>query len=247
MEIRAYKTPKIVIGDDLFAILDQNLPKLSEKSVVAVTSKIVSICEGRVVKNDGTVKKIDLIEKEAQWYIEPGVSKYDASLSVTRNILVSAAGIDESNGNGYFVMWPKNAFQSAENIWGHLKKVHGIQNLAVLITDSVVVPLRWGTRGVGIAWCGFVPLRDYRDKPDIFDRPFVYTKLSILDCLATTAVLAMGEGNEQTPLAVLNKVPNITFLHRPPTKEEISTLQIEPEDDLFAPILHFDQLKKGRG
>ncbi len=52
MIVTAYKTPKIVVGSDLFATLDACLPKLQEGMVVVVTSKIISICQGRVVKND---------------------------------------------------------------------------------------------------------------------------------------------------------------------------------------------------
>ena len=50
MNIQAIKTHKIQPKENLFAILDKYLPQLQEKSVITLASKIVGICEGRVVK-----------------------------------------------------------------------------------------------------------------------------------------------------------------------------------------------------
>ncbi len=246
MHVTAIKTQPVNPGDALFPLLDTYLPTLSNGDIVVITSKIVSICEGSIVKNDGSVQKSDLIKKSAQHYLEPTSSKYDVSLSITDNILVAAGGIDESNGNGYYILWPRDARSTAAEVWAHLRSSRTIKNVGIVITDSIVTPLRWGTRGIGIGWCGFEPLRDYRGQPDIYGRKLLMTKLSILDGLAATAVLVMGEGNEQTPLVVIGDAPNVVFTDSPPTKEEVAQLFIEPEDDLFAPIINFDKMKKGK-
>ncbi|XVN42215.1 MAG: hypothetical protein RCG15_05995 [Candidatus Rickettsia vulgarisii] len=47
----------------------------------------------------------------------------------------------------------------------------------------------------------------------------------------------MGEGNEQTPLAIIKNAPKISFLDRPPTKEEEQTILISMEEDLYGPLL----------
>lgn len=53
MKITPIKTKKIIKGDDLYKILEQYLPaKLEERTIVAVSSKIVGITEGRIVKNE---------------------------------------------------------------------------------------------------------------------------------------------------------------------------------------------------
>lgn len=231
MIIKAYKTEKILPGNDIFDILDSSLPKLKEKDIVVITSKIVSICQGRVVKNDGTVDKHDLIRKEADSYIEGSESKYDVWMTIKDGILIANAGIDESNGGGYFVLWPREPFKEAQQIWQHLRKKYSVKDLGVLITDSRITPLRWGTLGIGIAWCGFEPLKNYIGTPDIFGRNLRMTKASIVDGLAAAAVLAMGEGNEQTPLAVIREAP-VRF-----AQKLIQTVKISPKDDIFAPIL----------
>ena len=68
---------------------------------------------------------------------------------------------------------------------------------------------------------------------------------SIIDGLASSAVTVMGEGNEQTPLALIKDVPFITFQDCPPTKEEIEALTIKPEDDIYAPLLTSVKWKSG--
>jgi F420-0:gamma-glutamyl ligase len=47
----------------------------------------------------------------------------------------------------------------------------------------------------------------------------------------------MGEADEQTPMAVIEDVPFVTFQERDPTGEELAALRISLEDDLYAPLL----------
>jgi putative folate metabolism gamma-glutamate ligase len=246
MIVQSYKTPKIVAPANLFDVLDAHLPKLQEKSVVVVTSKIIAICQGRVVKNDGTVNKEELIRKESALYMQdPAVEKWGIILTVKNDTLIASAGIDESNGNGYFILWPQDIPKTCAEIWEHLRQKHGIKELGVIMSDSHTTPLRWGTTGIGIGWCGFSPLNSYIDTPDIFGRNLHVTKASVLDGLAAAAVAVMGEGKEQTPLAVISDVPFVSFTQLPPTDEEIKAFHISIADDIFAPIINSPKWQKG--
>ena len=61
MNIKAVKTRIITSEDnDIFKILDDSIETLTENSVVAVTSKIISITEGSVLKIDDSVEKEEL-------------------------------------------------------------------------------------------------------------------------------------------------------------------------------------------
>lgn len=245
MNIVPIRTTAILVGDKLTAILNQYVAGLKEKSVLVITSKIVSICEGAVIKNDGSVNKHDLIKQEADSYLDLPLSKtYGVTITIKDNKLVANAGIDESNGNGYFILWPRDPFRSATTIWEYLRKKYHLTKLGVIITDSHVIPLQWGTRGRALAWCGLEPLKNYIGTPDIFGKHLHATKASIVDGLAAAAVAVMGEGNEQTPLAVITDIPFVTFLDRPPMHKEIDALTIEPADDIYAPLLTSVQWKK---
>ncbi len=245
MNITSHRTEKIVPGMDLISVLDSALPLVTSRSVVVVTSKIISICQARLVKNDGTVDKHDVIRKEAQQYIDATESKYDVFITIKNDIVIANSGVDESNGGGYFVLWPENPFAEAARIWHHLRQKHHISNLGVIITDSRIAPLRWGTLGIGIAYCGFQPRKNYIGTPDVFGRKLRMTHQSVLDGLAAASVVLMGEGNEQTPIAVITEVPFVEFEDRPPTESEIASLRIDPKDDLFAPLLDSPKWKRG--
>ena len=246
MIVTPFKTKAVVVGDSLLPILDHSLPTLRDGDTVVVTSKIISICEGGVVKNDGSVEKHDLIKREADSYLDVPLSQaYGVTITIKDGKLVANAGIDESNGNGYFILWPRDPFFSATTIWNYLRSKNNVQKLGVIVTDSHIMPLQWGTRGRTIAWCGIEPLKNYIGSPDIFGHNLHVTRASIIDGLASAAVTVMGEGNEQTPLAVIKDVPFVAFVDHPPSKKEIDALTIKPEDDIYAPLLTAVKWKKG--
>ena len=136
MNVTTYKTSIISVGDNLLSILDQYLPVLQEKDIIVITSKIVSICQGHVVKNDGTVDKHYLIHKEAEYYIDPESTQYDLTLTIKQGMLIASSGIDESNGNKYFILWPADPYDEAIKIWKYLKKKNQLKDLGIFITDS---------------------------------------------------------------------------------------------------------------
>ncbi len=245
MRARAVQTPIIPPSErDLFGILDRHLARLPERSVVAITSKIVAICEGRVRPLAGTDKQA-LIAEEADRYL-PADPRWGVSLTLKQGLLIATAGIDESNSDGWFVLWPSDAQRSAHAIRAHLAARDGLSELGVVITDSRSTPLRPGVTGVALAHSGFLALNDYVGKPDLFGRPLRMTKVNVMDGLAASAVLVMGEGSECTPLAVLDELPFVTFREGSPSAEELARLRIAPEDDLYAPLLDGVAWRTGR-
>lgn len=245
MKVIAIKTKKVVVGDELYKILDEFLPKLKDKTVVAIASKIVGICEGRVDPDDSDEHRDELAQIEAEFYIPVELSKYNFMITINNNVLVARAGIDHSNGHGNLVLWPKNPQKSANEIRKHLVEKHGVKNLGVILTDSHLSPLRWGVTGVSIAHSGFETLIDYVGKPDIFGRPLLVEKSNVPDSLATAAVIEMGEGNEQQPIAIIEDAKFVKFQKRNPTQEELEMLKITVEDDVFAPFLTATKWIKG--
>jgi len=246
MKVSAVHTHKITAQDqDLLALIDTYLPPLEEESVVAVTSKIVAITQGRLVKAEG-VDKHALIEDEADYFLPRGASRYDVSLTITRDIIIANAGIDESNGNGYFVLWPREPERAANEIRAHLRQRFGLNRLGVVITDSITTPLRWGVTGTAIAHSGFRALNNFVGHPDIFGRMLHMTKVNIANALGAAAVLVMGEADEQTPLAVLQDLPFVQFEAGDPTPAELHSLKIALEDDLYAPLLKSVPWQAGR-
>lgn len=247
MKITPIKTDKIAPDhNDIFKILDKFLPEIKEGSILAITSKIISICDGRYAKIT-EADKDGLIESEAQYYLPRQDNPYNVSLTITRNNLVATAGIDESNGNGYYILWPKDPQNSANQIRQYLQKKFKLKNVGVIITDSKTTPFRWGVTAICLGFSGFNPIKDYTGTPDIFGRAFQFEKMSVIDNLSCASSLIMGEGDEQTPLAIIEDAPFIEFRDENPTEEELKDLKISIDNDLYTPILKSIHWKKGKG
>lgn len=236
MQVIAIKTPKITPGgQDILAVLDAALPPLAEGDIVVVTSKVVSICEGSIIPA-GTTDKETLIRQEAERYLPGDFSRYNYHFAVKHHTLAGSAGVDESNGSGHFILWPRDPQTTANAIWQHLRSQYGLENLGIVITDSTSQPMRRGAIGIALAHSGFVSLRRYVGQPDLFGRPFVAEHANVSGGLAATAVFAMGEGSEQTPLCVISDAPNIEFQQRSPSPEELEHIHLTLETDVYAPF-----------
>ena len=240
MQIRPIKTHRVEHGESLEDILDQYILDLQERPIVAVTSKIISVCEGRSVGKIG-IDKYELIKQESDLLLKTDKNPYNLYLTIKDGLLIPSAGIDESNVDDVYILYPSDVWQSCEKIWQHLRTKHNIKELGIIITDSHTTIMRRGVTGIALSWCGFEPLYSYIGKPDIYERPFKATQINIVDALATSAVFVMGEGREQTPIAIVTNAPHMTFLDKPPSKEQRADIVIKLEEDLYAPLFNSAQ------
>ena len=126
----------------------------------------------------------------------------------------------------------------AKEIWQWLRKTYRVRNVGVIISDSHTVPMRRGVLGIGLSYFGFRPINDYRKKKDLFGRKFRVSTVNVVDALATSAVFAMGEGTEQTPIAVISEIPQVQFIQRTyQPKDRRKRFTIHWNEDLYGPIL----------
>ena len=227
--------------DDLYALLDEYLTDVEDGDVVAVTSKIVAIHQGRCIKDDGTIDKEKLVREEADFYM-PKQDPGKWNLAVKYHALLLTAGIDASNSNGYFTLLPERPNKMAKEIREYLKKRFNIENVGVIITDSHSLPLRYGTMGVSIGFWGFEPVKYFVGEEDLFGRKFKYTRISVADSLAVVATYMMGETTEQTPVCVVRDAPHLIFTDEDRTGE----LFTPAEEDIYYPLLKpiYDAEKK---
>lgn len=227
MIIRPVKTRIFKEGEDLFAFITSYFKKLPEKSVVVITSKIMALAEKRTAVVENIKSKEKLIREES----EIAIPTKHVWLTVKDGIVMASAGIDESNANGMLILLPKDSFKTAGFLRKKLQKKYGVKHLGVLITDSRTIPLRAGVTGVALGYAGFRGVKDYRGTPDIFGRKFKFSRTNVADSLATSAVLVMGEGNEQKPLVIIKKAP-VEFCDKIHRKE----LHIDIQDDMYRPL-----------
>ncbi len=237
MKVTSVKTERVAAGTtELLPLLDRVITEVDDGSVIAITSKIVSLCEGSVIPLE-EIDKEELVVRESDLYLPASLSKYRHHFTITSNTLIPMAGVDESNGDGQYVLWPRDAQATASEVraWARLK--FGLSQIGVIITDSTCHPLRRGTNGIMLAYSGFRALNDYVGRPDLFGRPFAVSQADVAGGLAAAAVLQMGEGAEQTPIAILTDLPFVHFQDRDPTAQELASVIIPLDEDLFAPFL----------
>ncbi len=227
MEVKAIKTSIFKENENLVDFIVRHIPKLKNNSVLVVTSKIVALSEGRtaIIKNSKT--KEEFIKKESDFAVK---TKY-VWLTIKDGAVMASAGIDESNANGKLILLPKDSYKTADLLRKVLLKRYKIKNLGIIITDSRTIPLRTGIVGMAVGYAGFKGLKDYRKSKDIFGRKFHFSRVDVADSLATSAVLEMGEGNEQKPLAIIENT-SIEFCDKVNKKE----LYIDPKEDMYRPL-----------
>lgn len=106
------------------------------------------------------------------------------------------AGIDRSNtGSADLLLLPRQPSASAARIRDNLPA-----DVAVIITDTSGRPFRHGQTGVAIGWAGIPASRDWRGESDRDAYELDVTVQTVVDELAATANLVMGEGNAGTPV-----------------------------------------------
>ena len=234
MQFTPIKTRKLLPPkDDLYEVLDAYLPSLEEGDVLLITSKVVAIHQGRCISIQDVQDKDALIREEAEKYLERDMAaQYPIMLTLKHHTLIASAGIDESNANGHYVLWPQHIQQTAQKLWSYIRQIRKVKNLGIIITDSHSLPLRWGVLGVAIGYFGFHPTIDLRGRPDIFGRPLTMTRQNVPDAIAALGVMLMGEANECTPL-LLARGLTIGFTDT----DSKEPFWVEPKDDMYQRLL----------
>jgi len=211
---------EIVLHNDLSVIildaLDRDQIEIQNGDILAVTHKIVSKAEGRVVEldsikpstkavsmakeHDKDPRIMELILKESSQILR---AKDGIIISETRHGFVCAnAGVDQSNVKGdTAVLLPLAPDESADRILRAVKKKVG-KEVAVIITDTFGRTFRNGQTNVAIGIAGINPIKSYIGTSDMYGRKLRVTEIAVADEIASASELVMGKA-EGTPVAII--------------------------------------------
>jgi len=185
--------PEIVEGDDLAAILEDPLRTLGARDgdIVAVTQKVVSKAEGRVV-SEGGVGRAAWVERET---VRVVARRGDLVIAETRHGFVCAnAGVDASNvEDGYVSLLPEDPDASANRIRTSLETRLGVASLGVVVTDTFGRPWRNGLVNVAIGCAGMPAVLDLRGGVDHLGRELEVTVVALADEVAAASGMVMGK------------------------------------------------------
>ncbi|HET9256954.1 MAG TPA: coenzyme F420-0:L-glutamate ligase [Pseudonocardiaceae bacterium] len=200
--------PEFRPGDDLIGALAAAAPWLADGDIVAVTSKVISKVEGRLVPvpadplaRDAARRK--LVAAEARRVI----ARTDRTV-ITENafgMVQAAAGVDSSNVEpDEIALLPLDPDASAARLRAGLAQALGV-DVAVVITDTMGRAWRVGQTDTAIGTAGLGVLRRYIGTVDQRGNALVTTEIAIADEIAGAADLVKGK-LAGVPVAVLRGV-----------------------------------------
>ena len=196
--------PEVRPGDDLAALLAGRLAAigLRDGDVLAVTQKVVSKAEGRLVPEDGAGRAA-WIERES---VRVLARRGDLVIAETRHGFVCAnAGVDSSNVEaGFLTLLPEDPDASAERLRSALRERLGV-HVGVVVTAPFGRPWRQGLVNVAIGCAGLPPLVDLRGTADHHGRDLEATVIALADEVAAASGLVMGK-SARVPAALVRGV-----------------------------------------
>lgn len=212
--------------EDLYSVLDASVPEVENGDIICISSKVVAIHQGRTVRI-GEADKAELVGREADHLIQTDYHPFP--LTIKFNTFLGAAGIDESNGNGYYILPPERVFETAAELHRYFKNRHDVTDIGVIITDSRSLPFRFGAMGVSIACWGFSPIASHVGKKDLFGREIRFERSNLADGIAAAANLVSGEVAECQPVVIARGVPEVVF----GDGDRSADLMVKPAEDIF--------------
>ncbi len=237
MKFTAIHTDVFQPRENLAAFVLRCLPCPAEKSILAVASNLFALWKGEILPYESVAQKEALIRRESSAALKTPL----AWLTIKDGMVMTNAGIDESNANGNLLLLPPDCYGLAEELRRELCAAWNVRELGLLVTDSMILPLRAGVISAAVAYAGFKGVRDLRGKPDLFGKKLEVTLVNAADSLAAAAALCMGEADERTPLCVIENAP-VEFC--PGTNAE--EIKYPVENDLYTPLFQAAGLiKKG--
>lgn len=215
------------IAQQIYQSANRQSVEFQDGDILAVTSKIISKSEGRMVNlieiqpSENAIdlgketkrdpRLIELIIRESKEIVR--ISDQVIIVEHRLGFICANAGIDHSNVLGsygnkedWFLLLPLSPDDSAEKIRTYIKEKTG-REIGVIVIDSHGRPWRKGTVGVIIGTSRVPALIDLRGKTDLFGYHLRISEVAAGDELAASASLMMGQADEKIPAIHIRGFP----------------------------------------
>lgn len=244
--------PLVEAGDNLAKLIVETMKRegifLNDGDIIAVSQKIVSKAEGRVVRlrdvNPSEKAKeianvtqkdprlVELIMQETGKIVK--ASQQLLIIENKRGLISINAGVDKSNVKGAdtYSLLPSDPNESARRICSEISKLTG-KNVAVVICDTYSRPFRRAQVEFAIGVAGVDPFVDYRGQEDLFGYVLKVKRVAVADEIASAAELVMGQGKEAVPVVIIKNLNRVKWIE----KASANGLFISKQEDLFSGTL----------
>ncbi|MCH2311326.1 MAG: coenzyme F420-0:L-glutamate ligase [SAR202 cluster bacterium] len=216
--------PEVKPGDDIAELItryaDEQNYLIQDYDIFVIAQKVVSKSEGQFVylsdvkpssfstvfgeKSGKDPRLIETVIKDSRQIIK---LDYDRGILITEThhgFICANSGVDLSNvsGNEVALRLPENPDESAIKLASKIKRISGIKNISVIISDTFGRPWREGQINFSIGSSGIQPTIDYRGKKDDFNKVMNVTEVAVIDELAGAAELVMRK-TTRIPVVVI--------------------------------------------
>jgi coenzyme F420-0:L-glutamate ligase/coenzyme F420-1:gamma-L-glutamate ligase len=238
--------PEIKKGDDLGKIIydaaEKQKTPLREGDILIVTSKIVSLAEGKVVDLSAIEpsqfakeiakdlekdpRQVEVILREAKSIVR--MSRNHLIVETKHGFVCANAGVDKSNvkGDNIVATLPDDPDFSSRRIKDGMKRLGGI-NIAVVLSDTFGRSLRRGVANIAIGVAGLAPILDLRGTSDMYGYKLRVTQIAVADELAASGELVMGKTN-WIPAVIVRG-----YRYEESKNATARTLALPQEEDIF--------------
>jgi coenzyme F420-0:L-glutamate ligase/coenzyme F420-1:gamma-L-glutamate ligase len=247
--------PLVRIGDDLARIIidvaEKNRAPINDGDIIALSQKIVSKAEGRLVRLSDLVPSDEA--KEVAALTGKDARLVELVLHETRRILKAVpgflvvedklgwiclnAGIDRSNvspESDLYTLLPVNPDESARKIRHEISRLTG-KKVGIVICDTYSRPFRRGQTEFAIGVSGVKAFKDYRGQKDLFGHVLHVKNVAMIDELACAAELLMGQGNEALPVVIVKNLKRAELCDE--SSSSIEELLLAEHEDFFEKAL----------
>ena len=191
--------------------------------IVVVTQKVVSKAEGRTVDlatiepsdfarefAEGAGRDPRLVELVLRESVEVVREDRERGILITETrhgFVCANSGIDSSNvvGDETVTLFPRTRTDRRGTLLERLKRMTGLAELAVIITDTFGRAWREGHVNFAIGLAGMDPFLDYRGQPDAQSKVMAVTRIAVADEVAAASELVMGKV-DRVPVAIARGV-----------------------------------------
>jgi coenzyme F420-0:L-glutamate ligase/coenzyme F420-1:gamma-L-glutamate ligase len=220
--------PEIAPGDDIATMIGDFLEsrpewQLEDGDILAVTSKIVSKAEGRIVA--ATDREDAITSQTVRVVATRGATRI---VENKLGIVGAAAGVDASNTPlGTVLLLPEDPDASAARLRSTLSIRFGV-DVGVIITDTLGRAWRDGQTDITIGASGVRVLDDLRGTADAQGRPLEVTLPAVGDEIAGAADLVKRK-NSGLPVAIVRGLGHLLDPEAPGAR-----ILVRPsENDMF--------------
>ncbi len=223
--------PEITPGDDLPALITEAAVRagVERGDILAVTSKIVSKAEGRIVH---AADREQAITDETVRVVATRTRADGGSTRIVENrlgLVMAAAGVDASNtAEGVVLLLPVDPDASAAAIRAAVEVAVG-GPIGVVVTDTAGRAWREGQTDIVIGASGVRLLDDLRGTRDAAGKLLEVTAPAVGDEIAAAADLVKGK-TTGVPVAIVRGLARLLDAAAPGAR----TLNRPAEDDLFS-------------